>query len=103
MQTAANGGSPPLVRFTAAATFEKRPLAARVARSGLASDTFEIVQAARRCVEAAWPKQNANRYAFVKAGAIVDDLLLIADRPRTLFDVPVGPTSVTCPPRLPHS
>lgn len=53
----------------------------------MSSDTFELVQAARRCAEAAWPKGKDATYGFTKAGVMLDDLLPIEDRPRTLFEV----------------
>lgn len=53
----------------------------------MTSDTFELVQAARRCAEAAWPKGKNTTYGFTKAGIMLDDLLPIEDRPRTLFEV----------------
>ena len=52
----------------------------------MSSDTFELVQAARRCAEAAWPRDKTIEYGFTKAGVMVNDLLPIADRPKTLFD-----------------
>ena len=52
----------------------------------MSSDTFELVQAARRCAEAAWPRDETMGYGFTKAGVMVDDLLPIADRRQTLFD-----------------
>ena len=52
----------------------------------MSSDTFELVQAARRCAEAAWPRDSTAGYGFTKAGVMVNDLLPIADRPKTLFD-----------------
>jgi DNA polymerase V len=51
-------------------------------------DTFELVQAARRCAEAAWPKGAGTEYGFTKAGVMLDDLLPIEDRPQTLFGKP---------------
>ncbi len=54
----------------------------------MSSDTFELVQAARRCAEAAWPKGVGTEYGFTKAGVMLDDLLPIEDRPLTLFDRP---------------
>ena len=52
----------------------------------MSSDTFDLVEAARRCVRAAWPK-DGKPYGFTKAGVMLDDLLPIEDRPMTLFDV----------------
>ena len=52
----------------------------------MSSDTFELVQAARLCAEAAWPRDKTIEYGFTKAGVMVNDLLPIADRPQTLFD-----------------
>ncbi len=54
----------------------------------MSSDTFDLVHAARRCAEAAWPKDAGKGYGFTKAGVMLDDLLPIEDRPRTLFDAP---------------
>jgi len=54
----------------------------------MSSDTFDLVQAARRCAESAWPKGQGAKFGFTKAGVMLDDLLPIEDRPRTLFDVP---------------
>ncbi|AGI73789.1 UV inducable DNA polymerase [Octadecabacter arcticus 238] len=56
----------------------------------MSSDTFELVGAAKRCAIAAWPKGNTQAYGFTKAGIMLDDLLPLEDRPRTLFDVPKG-------------
>jgi DNA polymerase V len=52
----------------------------------MSSDTFELVQTARRCAEAAWPRDKTREYGFTKAGVMVNDLLPIADRRQTLFD-----------------
>ena len=52
----------------------------------MSSDTFDLVEAARRCARAGWPK-DGRTYGFTKAGIMLDDLLPIEDRPRTLFDV----------------
>ena len=55
----------------------------------MSNDSFDLVAAARRCAEAAWkgPKEcNQGGYAYAKAGVILDDLLLIAQRPLTLLD-----------------
>lgn len=54
----------------------------------MSNDTMELVAAAKRCATAAWPKIDAERYAFTKAGVMLDDLLPIEDRPKTLFDAP---------------
>ena len=54
----------------------------------MSSDTLNLVAAARRCAQAAWPKSGAFGYAFTKAGVLLDDLLPLEDRPRTLFDAP---------------
>ena len=51
----------------------------------MSSDTFELVQAARRCAEAAWPRDKTMEYGFTKAGVMVNDLLPIADRRQTLL------------------
>ena len=54
----------------------------------MSSDTFDLVQAARECAEAAWPKGQITKYGFTKANVMLNDLLPMEDRPRTLFDVP---------------
>mgnify|MGYP001946590526 FL=1 len=54
----------------------------------MSSDTFELVAAAKRCARAAWPKGRNQTYGFTKAGVMLDDLLPLEDRPRTLFDAP---------------
>ena len=54
----------------------------------MSSDTFDLVHAARRCAEAAWPKDASRGFGFTKAGVMLDDLLPLEDRPRTLFDAP---------------
>ena len=54
----------------------------------MSSDTFDLVEAARRCAQAAWPKGAAGPFGFTKAGVMLDDLVRIEDRPRTLFDAP---------------
>ena len=54
---------------------------------GMSNDTLDLVKAARRCVEAAWkgdPEQS--KYAYTKAGVMLDDLVPEADRPKMLFD-----------------
>jgi len=51
----------------------------------MSSDTFELVQIARRCAEAAWPRDKTVEYGFTKAGVMLNDLLPIADRRQTLF------------------
>ena len=53
--------------------------------TSMSSDTFELVQTARRCAEAAWPRDKTTEYGFTKAGVMVNDLLPIADRRQTLF------------------
>lgn len=50
----------------------------------MSSDTFDLVQAARRCAQAAWPK--IGTFGFTKAGVMLDDLVPVEDRPLTLFD-----------------
>jgi DNA polymerase V len=64
--------------------------ASRTARlTPMSSDTLDLVQTARRCVEAAWPKRTPpGGYGFTKAGVLLDDLLPIDERPLTLFDAP---------------
>ena len=54
----------------------------------MSSDTLDLVQAARRCAEAAWPKDAGKGFGFTKAGVMLDDLLPFEDRPLTLFDAP---------------
>jgi len=56
----------------------------------MSSDTFDFVAAAKRCASAAWPKAARSNYAFTKAGVMLNDLLPLEDRPRTLFDTPRG-------------
>jgi DNA polymerase V len=53
----------------------------------LSSDTFDLVEAARRCAQAAWPKGEGQGYGFTKAGIMLADLIRFEDRPLTLFDV----------------
>ena len=64
--------------------------ASRTARlTPMSSNTLDLVQTARRCVEAAWPKRTPpGGYGFTKAGILLDDLLPIDERPLTLFDAP---------------
>ena len=50
------------------------------------SDTFDLVDAARRCAQAAWPKGEGQVYGFTKAGIMLADLICSEDRPLTLFD-----------------
>ena len=54
----------------------------------MSSDTFDLVDAARRCAQAAWPKGQAGPFGFTKAGVMLDDLVRLEDRPLTLFDAP---------------
>jgi DNA polymerase V len=54
----------------------------------MSSDTLNLIAAARRCALAAWPKSGMAGHAFTKAGVLLDDLLPIEDRPRTLFNEP---------------
>ena len=53
----------------------------------MSSDTFDLVETARRCAQAAWPKEQARSFGFTKAGVLLDDLVRFEDRPQTLFDV----------------
>ncbi len=53
----------------------------------LSSDTYDLVEAARRCAQAAWPKGEGQAYGFTKAGIMLADLIRFEDRPLTLFDV----------------
>jgi len=52
----------------------------------MSSDTFDLIAAARRCAQAAWPKEPRREYGFTKAGVLLDDLVKFEDRPSTLFD-----------------
>ncbi len=52
----------------------------------MSSDTFDLVAAAKRCAQAAWPRDGAKAYGFTKAGIMLDDLVRFEDRPLTLFD-----------------
>ena len=52
----------------------------------LSSDTFDLIDAARRCAQAAWPKGEGQVYGFTKAGIMLADLICSEDRPLTLFD-----------------
>ena len=53
----------------------------------MSSDTFDLVETARRCAQAAWPKGQPGSFGFTKAGVLLDDLVRFEDRPQTLFDV----------------
>ncbi|WP_245540870.1 DinB/UmuC family translesion DNA polymerase [Octadecabacter antarcticus] len=53
----------------------------------MSSDTFDLVEAARRGAQAAWPKGQGQTYGFTKAGIMLADLIRFEDRPLTLFDV----------------
>jgi DNA polymerase V len=53
----------------------------------MSSDTFDLVEAARRCAQAAWPKGEWQAFGFTKAGIMLADLIRFEDRPLTLFDV----------------
>ncbi len=53
----------------------------------MSSDTFDLVEAARRCAQAAWPKGEGQSFCFTKAGIMLADLIRFEDRPLTLFDV----------------
>ena len=52
----------------------------------MSSDTFDLVAAAKRCAQAAWPNGQTEGYGFTKAGIMLDDLVRFEDRPLTLFD-----------------
>ncbi|MBW4964273.1 Y-family DNA polymerase [Sulfitobacter sp. CW3] len=52
----------------------------------MSSDTFELVEAARRCAVAAWPKSRSETFGFTKAGILLNDLVRYEDRPQTLFE-----------------
>lgn len=53
----------------------------------MSSGTFDLVEAARRCAQAASPNFKIEAYGFTKAGVLLDDLLRFEDRPQALFDV----------------
>lgn len=48
----------------------------------MTSDSLELIAAARLCAERAW----RDGYAYTKAGILLDELVIAADRPRTLFE-----------------
>ena len=50
----------------------------------MTAHTPTLIAAASRCVRAAWK----GNFRYVKAGVILDDLCLVEDAPRTLFDLP---------------
>jgi len=52
----------------------------------MSADTFELVEAARRCAVAAWPKSRSETFGFTKAGILLNDLVRYEDRPQTLFE-----------------
>lgn len=53
----------------------------------MSNDTFDLVRAARMCVEKAWKgDRGGNGYAYAKAGVILDDLLKEGEAPQLLFD-----------------
>ena len=55
----------------------------------MSNDTFDLVNATRRCAETGWrgPRdENQGGFEYAKAGVMLDDLLPIEDRPRTLFE-----------------
>ena len=54
----------------------------------MTSDTLDLVAAARRGAEAAWPRRGGERFGYTKAGVVLEDLLPEAERPATLFDAP---------------
>ena len=64
--------------------------ASRTARlTPMSNDTFDLVGAARRCAEAAWhgPKDiNQGGFEYAKSGIMLNDLLPVSERPRTLFE-----------------
>lgn len=53
----------------------------------MSCDTFELVSAARRCAQAAWPKAQSGSLGFTKAGVLLNDLVRFDDKPITLFDI----------------
>ncbi|MGQ2909175.1 MAG: Y-family DNA polymerase [Aliihoeflea sp.] len=50
----------------------------------MSADTFDLVEAAVRCVRAAW--RDDKPYGYTKAGVMLDDLLPAEAAPRTLFE-----------------
>ena len=52
--------------------------------SPMTSDGLKLLVAARRLVERRWVRDG--RYAYIKAGVMLDDLVAARDRPRTLFE-----------------
>ena len=72
-----NKHRPDRPQYTASRTTRMTPMS---------SDTFDLVEAARHCAEAAWPKSDVKSYGFTKAGIMLNDLVRFEDRPQTLFD-----------------
>ena len=72
-----NKHRPDRPQYTASRTTRMTPMS---------SDTFDLVEAARRCAEAGWPKSDARNFGFTKAGIMLNDLVRFEDRPQTLFD-----------------
>ena len=59
--------------------------------SPASSSTFDLVRAARRCVEKSWKgDRSGNGHAYTKAGVILDDLVREEDRPQDLFEADIG-------------
>lgn len=55
----------------------------------MSNDTFDLVQTALRCLDAAWVGDKAgNGYAYTKAGIMLDDLIAQDKRPMLLFETP---------------
>lgn len=53
----------------------------------MSNNTFDLVQAARRCAESGWKGSRAgNGYGYTKAGIMLDDLIREEDRPLLLFE-----------------
>jgi DNA polymerase V len=50
----------------------------------MTNDTSVLIEAASRCVRAAWRPN----YRYVKAGVMLDDLCAVEEAPRSLFDAP---------------
>lgn len=60
--------------------------------SPMTNNTIELVQAAKRCLSAAWKDERTEcAYAYSKAGVMLNDLLAEADAPLTLFEPPRKP------------
>jgi DNA polymerase V len=62
----------------------RRHASKTVALKPMSADTFDLVEAAVRCVRATW--RTDRDYGYTKAGVLLDDLLRPDEAPRTLFD-----------------